>query len=167
VENEPVTLPLVDFDTTLRDAFETMRRAHRSGVIALRADAYYLFLAPDIVVAIATGTARTLADLHAPEVHIGPKRVTELPTNLVVRGIRGIAAEAVDWLRHQMRDYGVLSASPDAVEVMASFEALRTELESSPRDCYCVIGREPVPNGTTGGNCHRPVHGAGTVHCVK
>jgi hypothetical protein len=47
-----VELPIVSVDASLRDVFQTMKNAGRSGVVVLTDDKAYLYKAGDVVLGI-------------------------------------------------------------------------------------------------------------------
>ena len=140
-ESEPLSLPIVDLDATLRHALTLMRKRKRSGVLAADGDRFLLFRAPAIVIALSKGTATILR---------------ELPGREVVHVAR------------QKRDgiFGMLKSAPSMSGIAIIPADLRRQIEPGPTDCYCEIDDERVPNGRTGGDCGTPGHRPGTVHCI-
>lgn len=166
LEPDPsVRLPVVTLQASLREAFDAMRLAGRSGVVAADGEGHFLFLVSDIIEGLATGSAQTLADLGTPHGALDSRHLSDGPSPGSFPGGRAAGGARESW--PAPRIYALVSTENHSVQVATSFKALHAELESSPTDCYCLVGKERVPNGRTGGDCKRKRHGSQTVYCVK
>lgn len=159
-----ISLPIVEFGDPLIAVWEQMRDMNRSGVVARNGEEFWLLEAPDIVIALSERSASIVADLLARVPRV-PIHIIDISTVATRSPGRFIAMSDLDIeLRRSGLDYGLIASGQGWNFIYTRRQRIRETLMSSPRACYCTVGREPVPGGKNNDDC--PNADGGKVRCV-
>ena len=99
------SLPLIDHDSTVDDALQTMRKAKRSGVVVRKGSKFQLHTAKEVASAMEKGSAQELKDLRGIPIHVPSPVLTRQPSS----GARPSTDLLLSSLRKSGKNYGVLS----------------------------------------------------------
>ena len=143
-----IMMPILDGNPFAREAIAMMRQHSRSGVIVQESGGFWLYLASEVVIALAEDPSARLSGVK-PARQLSPDLSAGTIAFLTEPGLRSRLTGA-------SRSVGNVWFAVD--------EDLLTSLLAGPRDCYCKVDGKPVPGGTTGSNC--PDGHSASVRCV-
>jgi hypothetical protein len=139
---ETVDLPLVLVDSTLRDAFQLMESAERSGFVAVLDNQVWLYKAGEVVLSISEGK-QTVRDLDkklpvgvASEVQVTRADLDWLNPHHTYQAFESLL-ESINHSYLMMRLPGTRD-SGTMVRIITRYETLGYELNSGPVQCYCT-----------------------------
>jgi hypothetical protein len=139
-----VELPVLPIEASLDKAFDAMKEADRSAIVAVDSTRYWLFKAGWVVLGIARGE-KVLADLEKRRrVHLAsPVEAAQKKIDLMSPTKTPIAVE--QFLDTVHRSYlltdPVLRTSPlhgPMIKIITRHEGLAIEVGSGPTACYCT-----------------------------
>jgi len=147
-------LPVVDIRASVGQAYATMRRARRSGVVARAGARVYLFDAPTVVKAIAAGGKQArLGQLRMRQhLRVGHEPPRAGAPKIVLR--RWLGAARV----------GVIQMGRTSAIIGTYSEVVEEQLEPGPTNCYCKRDGHRVRNKRTGDDCE---YHSRCVVCVR
>ena len=153
--------PVVSSDTPLNAAFGIMQAANRSALVVQTGADYAFVDAAEVVFAMSGRQAFDLRLLTADH----PLRLLT-PSDIAQNSFTFLpdaAYLALDqYFLASNQTYALLAVTPTRAIVVSRNEIFMPE-QTSPKDCYCMHDRKPVPRGKNHGTC--PDGHVGAVRC--